>query len=93
MEDAYATTIVDTITPLQPLYIENKEVDKFSFGQSDGWIVDSASTCHVSNKKEHFRTIEPTSSTVSGIGGDQGIKGRGLVVLITATTEPIVKKG
>ncbi|QRV90660.1 Copia protein [Ceratobasidium sp. AG-Ba] len=89
-EASYTSTIVDTITKVQPLYLEQKEVDKYSFGQSDGWIVDSASTCHVTNQREHFQEYASSPSTVSGIGGDQGIEGRGRVILHTAITEPHV---
>ncbi|QRV75461.1 Copia-like polyprotein/retrotransposon [Ceratobasidium sp. AG-Ba] len=87
-EASYTSTIVDTITKVQPLYLGEKEVDKYSFGQADGWIVDSASTCHVTNEREHFQDYSPSPSTVSGIGGDQGIEGRGRVILHTAITEP-----
>ncbi|QRV78810.1 Copia protein [Ceratobasidium sp. AG-Ba] len=68
---SYTSTIVDTITKVQPLYLGEKEVDKYSFGQADGWIVNSALTCHVTNEREHFQDYSPSTSTVSGIGGDQ----------------------
>ncbi|KAJ1305439.1 hypothetical protein OPQ81_000449 [Rhizoctonia solani] len=61
---------------------------QYGIAFDDAWIIDSGTSCHVTNRRKHLWNFVPTSMSIQGVGGMAHISGFGDIILCTYTTMP-----